>query len=97
MNNPDPLDDLFAQARAQRADTSATQYAFETRLLARLREERSPRAVWGLVSWRLAPIFALAVAVLAFWQMDLSSETEEASAYASLNNPAASELWNALN
>ena len=32
------LDELFAEARARRMDMSAAEYAFETRLLARLRE-----------------------------------------------------------
>ncbi len=48
MNDPQ-LDTLFAQARTRRANTSAIEYGFETRLMARLREEKQPGPVWAMV------------------------------------------------
>lgn len=63
--NPDlNLDRLFRAARAEEADTSRFEFAFETRMLARLREERSASVfAW---SWKLAPFFA-ALALAACW------------------------------
>lgn len=64
--NDSALDDLLARARAHPPDTSAAELAFETRLLARLREERAvdsrPPLVWRLWLWFAAP-----AAVFAIW------------------------------
>jgi len=94
-HNPDPLDALFAAARAQRPDTSRAEYGFETRLMARLRERRQPDTVslWSVVSWRLAPFFAVCVIALAIWQSSLSSDSDDAATAAGLNNPVAGEIW----
>lgn len=71
MNDPRPpvtdaeLDALFAAARTVQPDTSRAEYAFETRLLARLRAEASV----GAWSWRLLPWFAaltLAVGAMSY-------------------------------
>jgi hypothetical protein len=93
-SNPDPLDALFAAARGQRPDTSRAEYGFETRLMARLRERRQPDAIslWSVMSWRLAPFFAVCVVALALWQADISSESEDAATAAGLNNPVAGEI-----
>ena len=93
-HNPDPLDALFAAARQQRPDTSRAEYGFETRLMARLRERRQPDAIslWSVMSWRLAPFFAVCVVALALWQADISSESEDAATAAGLNNPVAGEI-----
>jgi hypothetical protein len=87
---PDPLDALFAAAREQRPDTSRAEYGFETRLMAR----RQPDAIslWSVVSWRLAPFFAVCVVALALWQADISSESDDAATAAGLNNPVAGEI-----
>ena len=64
MNDQDPnsqLDALFASARKHRPDTSAAEFAFETRLLARLRAQKQTSSVWAMVSWRLIPFFAACV------------------------------------
>lgn len=52
--NDAELDALFAAARTVRPETSRAEFAFETRLLARLRTESSV----GAWSWRLLPWFA---------------------------------------
>ncbi len=96
QSHDDQLDALFAQVRARRADTAAAEYAFETRLMARLREKRAPGTVWAMVSWRLSPFLAAGVVALAFWQMELTDETHEAATFASFENPASTDLWNAL-
>lgn len=72
------LDALFALARQQRPNTSALEYAFETRLTARLREARSTSSVWAMASWRLAPIFAVGLLALTLWYSYLTTETNEA-------------------
>ena len=64
MNPESNLDALFRAARTDAPDTARLEFAFETRLLARLREERgSGLFTWA---WRLAPFFA-AVAIAAGW------------------------------
>lgn len=68
MNEPrkpitdDDLNQLFARARLLRPETSRAEYAFETRLLAGLKDEqRNSLGLWG---WRLAPWFAAGVMAL---------------------------------
>jgi hypothetical protein len=94
-HSPDPLEALFAAARQQRPDTSRAEYGFETRLMARLREHRQPDAasLWSAVTWRLAPIFAVCVLALALWQVNISSESDDAAVAVGLNNPVAGEIW----
>ena len=66
MPNADPfLDRLFEAARSERADTSRQEFAFETRLMSRLREERSTSVfAWA---WKLAPFFAGVVIAVGLW------------------------------
>jgi hypothetical protein len=87
------LDALFALARTRRPDTSAAEYAFETRLLARLRAQRETGSIWAIASWRLAPFFAACVVALAVWQAETASETSDAATIAGLTNPVAADLW----
>jgi hypothetical protein len=58
------LDRLFAAARAERVDTSALEEHFETRLLARIREQRSERIPWYALAWRMVPFFAVIAATI---------------------------------
>jgi hypothetical protein len=76
--NPDPdIDALFRAARNDTPDTSRVEFAFETRLLARLREERGTSIfAWA---WRLAPFFA-AVAIAASWWGKLTIAQVETTA-----------------
>src|SRR3954468_22499773 len=78
--NPEPnLDALFRAARAEAPDTTRVEFAFETRLLARLREERgSSIFAWA---WRLAPFFA-AIAIAVGWWGQLSIAQVETTANA---------------
>lgn len=58
----DSLDRLFAAAREQRLEPSPLDLGFETRLMARIREER--KTSWFTWAWRMCPYFAaLAIAV----------------------------------
>lgn len=88
------LDPLFAQARAQAPDTSRAEYAFETRLAARLGELKPAprRAAWGAVSWRLMPLFLIVVLALAAWQSRFGADTQGAAQAAALDNPEAADL-----
>ena len=64
--NPDlKLDALLRVAREAAPQTDRTELAFETRLLARLREERS--GSWFAVALRLSPVFAALVLAAAAW------------------------------
>jgi len=67
--NDDQLNKLFAAARAEKHETWRTEIAFETRLLARLREAREAREAipWFVWGWRLAPLFAAIVIALGVW------------------------------
>ena len=76
--NPEPdLDALFSAVRADAPDTARVEFAFETRLLARLREERGTSLFsWA---WKLAPFFA-AIAIAAGWWGRLSIAQVETTA-----------------
>ncbi|MBN8460199.1 MAG: hypothetical protein J0M04_20420 [Verrucomicrobia bacterium] len=65
MNDSD-LDLLLARARDNPPDTSAAELAFETRLMARLREERAGDSGTPLV-WRLWLWFAAPAAACVLW------------------------------
>jgi hypothetical protein len=66
MPNPDDtLDNLFRAAREEAIDTGRLEFAFETRLMARLREERSAGVTaWA---WKLAPFFAALALGVGLW------------------------------
>jgi hypothetical protein len=71
-NLDEKLDALFAAARAAAPDTSRVEYAFETRLKARLRaESTSSLFAWA---WRLCPFFAALALAVGWW----SQNTERA-------------------
>jgi len=61
------LDELLSAVRAQKPDTSRLEYGFETRLMARLREEGSAAKPWHAFAWRLSPVFAGIVVALGIW------------------------------
>ncbi|MEA3211016.1 MAG: hypothetical protein QOE70_4073 [Chthoniobacter sp.] len=65
MNPDQQLDTLFRAARETEPDTSRAEFGFETRLLARLREERG--SAWFMVAIRLAPFLAALVVAAAVW------------------------------
>jgi hypothetical protein len=95
MNEPTPdpeLDALFALARAHRPDTSAAEFAFETRLLARLHPQHDPGSIWAMVSWRLIPLLAACVLGLTIWQAEVSSEASDAAVIDGLTNPIAADV-----
>ena len=100
MNDPNQdgqLDALFALARARRPDTSAAEFAFETRLMARLRAQQETDSVWAKVSWRLIPFFAACVVALTVWHSQVVTETNEAEQVADVENPVTLDSWNSLN
>jgi len=100
MNDRDQdgqLDALFALARARRPDTSAAEFAFETRLLARLRARQETGSTWAIVSWRLMPFFAACAVALTLWHSQVVTETNDAEQTAYVENPGALDSWNNLN
>ncbi|KAA0891251.1 hypothetical protein [Oryzomonas rubra] len=66
-NADERLDRLFAAARTVPVDTSALEDHFETRLMARLGERRREVIPWYAVMWRMVPLFAVLVAVIAVY------------------------------
>lgn len=82
------LDALFAAARASVPDTSRAEFAFETRLAARLRAENSASIfAWA---WRLCPFFA-ALALAVGWWTHTTERTEPVSTLVSEAAPANDE------
>ncbi len=59
------LDALVRAARLQTRDTSRSEFAFETRLMARLREERASSI--GAWAWKLAPFCAALAIAAGLW------------------------------
>ena len=76
--NPDhALDALLAAARGTAGDTGRVEFGFETRLLARLREEQGAGIfAWA---WRLAPFFAALVIAAGLWGGAPSARVESAA------------------
>jgi hypothetical protein len=74
-DNRDPqLDALFRAARIDAPETARAEYGFETRLLARLREERGTSIfTWA---WRLCPFFAVLAISAAFWTRTTTARVE---------------------
>src|SRR4051812_4963945 len=67
------LDELLAAARRAPVDTSRAEYAFETRLLARLREERETSVLtWA---WKLAPFFAALAIAVTLWSRTAAEQS----------------------
>ena len=77
--NDERLDKLFAAARGTKSDTSRAEYGFETRLIARLREQPMP---WYAFAWKLIPAFAAIVVALGVWTYTGSNMTDLQSAIA---------------
>ena len=79
------LDALLSAARSQKPDTSRVEYGFETRLMARIREEQRADRPWYAFAWRLSPVFAGIVIALGIWtwyspqDLDLQTVSNAAS------------------
>jgi hypothetical protein len=69
--NTDPdrhLEALFAAARAEGLrDTGRAEFGFETRLMARVREEKRLGSTVFAWAWRLCPFFAAVAVATALW------------------------------
>lgn len=65
MNPDQKLDALLRAAREGAPDTAGAEFAFETRLLARVREEQS--SSWFVIAVRLSPVLAALVIAAAAW------------------------------
>jgi hypothetical protein len=73
MPNIEPmLDRLYEAARSETADTSRVEFAFETRLMARIREDQSSSIfTWA---WKLAPFFAAVVIAVGVWNRPTAAQ-----------------------
>jgi hypothetical protein len=91
MNPDQKLDALLRAARTATPDTASAEFAFETRLLARLREERD--SAWFVVALRLSPIFAaLVLAAAASCRASASIEPDPSYAWDAVRSGGASAL-----
>ena len=87
-NSDQKLDTLFAAARAAAPDTARAEFAFETRLAARLRAENSGSFfAWA---WKLCPFFA-AVALAVGWWSHTTLRAEAVSSLVAEATPAGDE------
>ena len=70
-NSEETLERLFESARKCLPDSSGPERNFETRLIARIREEREMKMqVWSRWVWRrLVPLFTVIVVGLGIWNM----------------------------
>jgi hypothetical protein len=55
-NTDKNLDSLFAAARADKMDTTALEEHFETRVMARIAEQKASSAPWYMFAWRMIPV-----------------------------------------
>ena len=72
------LDRLFAAARAASPETTSREAHFETRLMARIREQRAVQQPWYALAWRMLPAYvgiALVVVVCSI-TFDPTSSTD---------------------
>lgn len=79
------LDRLFLAARSRKPDTAAIEEYFETRLLARLEEQRSKQTLWFAWSWRLVPWFATIVIIVGIVSV-IYNPVRSSDLFASFNN-----------
>jgi hypothetical protein len=86
----DRLDEVFRAARQAPPDTGQREFGFETRLLARLRAERTTALPWAAMVWRLVPAFAAVVVALGVWAY---ASAPVATLDAALMAQGAGEFW----
>ncbi len=92
-NADDRLDALFAAARQDSPDTSRAEWGFETRVMARLREESSPFASVVCWAWRLCPFFAALAVAATLWSRTESARVEtEEYIFAQVSNQAEEQV-----
>ncbi len=87
---------LITAARSNPPSDSVP-YAFETRMMARLKPAAAPNAwmLWGQALWRAAAACVLLSAALSFWSMWSSQDNEpvtlESTVFAAAEQP--SDAW----
>jgi hypothetical protein len=92
MNDNSFLDDLLSAARqSEPRDTSRAEYGFETRLLARLREERGGSVTaWA---WKMCPFFAVIALAAGLWSQSAGVRWQaEANLFASAARQSDTQL-----
>ena len=77
MNPDEQLDALLHAAREVAPDTDRAEFGFETRVMARLREDR--RGSFVTWAWRLSPFFAALAVAAAVWSYNFTGIEADAS------------------
>ena len=67
--NDEHLNEMLRAARDARPEVERVEFGFESRLMAKLREERAANAegAWFSWAWRLCPAFAAVTLALGVW------------------------------
>ena len=81
------LERLFAAARQHRPYEAGSGAGFETRLMARIREERKRETPFPVWAWRLVPVFFTLVILLGIWAYKAETrDTTDLSAITKIGN-----------
>jgi hypothetical protein len=75
------LERLFSAARAAEPDTTRHQWGFETRVLARIREERTLVTSMFSWAWRLCPFFAALALAAGLWSRSTDARVRADSSF----------------
>ena len=63
----DILERLFVEARKSHSYNANLEYGFETRVMAKINEQRRGQSIFFSWAWRLIPAFVSAVLILGAW------------------------------
>lgn len=100
-NSDRQLDDLFRASRTMPPDTARAEFGFETRLMARILEEREQSGWLAAWAWKLCPVFACVVVALTVWVLgttaDTVSDLRDAVVGASTDEVALAQYFNEPN
>lgn len=72
---------LFAAAREEQPDTIRHEWGFETRVMARLREDRSLALSMCAWAWRLCPFFAALALAAGLWSRSTDARVRADSSF----------------
>ena len=79
------LDRLFLILRSEKPDTATIEEHFETRLMARLEEQRISQAFWSVWTWRLMPWFVTIVVIIGIGSV-IYDPTRSSDLFSTFNN-----------
>ncbi len=78
-NSDEQMERLFEAARDEQPDTTRDEWGFETRVMARLREERDLSTSTFAWAWRLCPFFAALALAAGLWSRTTDARVRASS------------------